>query len=245
MKILLDARKLLERATRWLLRNRRQPLDIAAAVAFFAPGVSTLSRALPALLASSDRDALVGKADGLQRAGVPPDLAARVAGLEPLLSGLDIVEVAAATGLETDKVAAAHFAVGAKLDLQWLRERIADLPREDRWQTLARAALRDDLYASQRQLTTEVLRAHPSASVADQINAWEAENRVVAERCQTALHDIKMAGLYNVTTLSVAIREIRSLCEPGTPLAPVTELPGDGRGRGTGAELAPAGPEPG
>jgi glutamate dehydrogenase len=243
--LLLEARKLVDRATRWLLHNRRQPLDIAAAVAFFAPGAAALSRALPELLASSDRDDLVRKADELERAGVPPDVAARVAGLEPLLSALDIVEVAAATGLETEKVAAAYFAVGAKLDLQWLRERIAELPREDRWQTLARAALRDDLFASQRQLTTEVLRAHPSAPVADQIKAWESENRVVAERCQTALHDIKMGGLYNVTTLSVAIREVRSLCEPGTPLAPVTELPGDGRGRGAGAELAPAGPEPG
>ena len=36
--MLLRARILLERATRWLLRNRRRPLDIAAAVARYAAG---------------------------------------------------------------------------------------------------------------------------------------------------------------------------------------------------------------
>jgi glutamate dehydrogenase len=234
--LLLDARRLVERATRWLLRNRRQPLDIAAAVDFFAPGVAALSRALPELLPPSERDELLRKAGELERAGVPSEFAARIAGLGPLLSALDIVEVAAATGLEPEDVAAAYFAVGAKLDLQWLRERIAELPREDRWQTLARAALRDDLFASQRQLTTEVLRARPSAPVAERIETWEAANGVVAERCQAALRDIRMGGLYNVTTLSVAVREVRSLSEAGNLLTPVTATPGDGRRRGSGVE---------
>jgi glutamate dehydrogenase len=242
--LLLDARKLVERATRWLLRNRRQPIDIAAAVAFFAPGAAALSRSLPELLASSEREVLVRKAGELERAGVPAELAVRVAGLEPLLSALDIVEVAAATELEVESVAAAYFALGAKLDLEWLRAAISDLPREDRWQTLARAALRDDLYASQRQLTTDVLRARPSAPVSDQIEAWQAENRQAVERCHAALRDIKVGGVYDVTTLSVAVREIRSLSGPGTPLVPAAELPGDGRPHESGAARAPADPGP-
>ena len=45
------------------------------------------------------------------------------------------------------------------LQLDWLRERILRLPRDDRWQTLARAALRDDLYAVRASLTAEVLQA--------------------------------------------------------------------------------------
>ena len=45
-----------------------------------------------------------------------------------------------------------------RLELHWLRDRIADLPRDDRWSALARAALRDDLYTLHRALTAEVLR---------------------------------------------------------------------------------------
>ena len=40
--------------------------------------------------------------------------------------------------------------------------RILALPRDDRWQTMARAALRDDLHAVHAQLTAQVLRRHRS-----------------------------------------------------------------------------------
>jgi glutamate dehydrogenase len=219
LDLLLETRKLLERATRWLLAHRRQPLDIAATVAFFAPGVEALARALPDLVDAGERQALERGARELEDAGVPGDLATRIAALDSLLSALDIVDVAAATGLPVEQVAAAYFQLGATLDLQWLRERIAALPREDRWQTLARAALRDDLYALQRDLTTEILQAAGDVPVEESVARWEAENTRAVERCRQALVDIKMGGLHNLTTLSVAIREIRHLSQPGGPAA--------------------------
>ena len=45
--LLLEVRRLAERATRWLLRNRAQPLDIAATTEFFRPGVRELDRPDP------------------------------------------------------------------------------------------------------------------------------------------------------------------------------------------------------
>ena len=50
-----------------------------------------------------------------------------------------------------------HFALGERLGLPALVERIFALPRDDRWQTMARAAVRDDLYAVHQQLTAAVL----------------------------------------------------------------------------------------
>src|SRR5262249_45790815 len=43
--MLLSTRVLLERATRWFLRNRPRPLDIASAVARFGPGAAALAAA--------------------------------------------------------------------------------------------------------------------------------------------------------------------------------------------------------
>jgi glutamate dehydrogenase len=215
LDLLLETRKLVERATRWLLSNRRQPLDVAATVAFFASGAEGLSRTLPDLIDAGERQALERQACALEEAGVPAALATRIAALESLFSALDIVEVAAVTDLPMEAVAAAYFQLGATLDLHWLRERIAALPREDRWQTLARASLRDDLYALQRDLTTEILATAGDVSLAASVTAWEAENRRAVERCREALVDIKMGGLHNLTTLSVAIREIRHLSHPG------------------------------
>ena len=74
-----------------------------------------------------------------------------------MFSALDIVEVATDTGLEVERVAAVHFRLGSRLELHWLRDRIGELPRNDRWGALARAALRDELYTLHRALTAEVI----------------------------------------------------------------------------------------
>ena len=156
--MLLRARILLERATRWLLRNRRRPIDIAAAVARYASGAAVLAEALPTLLGPSELEAARARAAGFAEVGVPPELAQRVAYLEALVPTLDLVEIAAATEVDVASAAAVYFALGARLELHWLRDRIVDLPRETRWEAMARAALRDDVYSEQAGLTAEVLR---------------------------------------------------------------------------------------
>ena len=50
-----------------------------------------------------------------------------------------------------------HFALAERLGLPTLVARILALPRTDRWETMARAALRDDLHAVHAQLAAQVL----------------------------------------------------------------------------------------
>jgi glutamate dehydrogenase len=220
--MLLEGRKLVERAVRWLLRNRRPPLDISATVAYFAPGADAVADALSEVLLASEREAAEAMAADLVGAGVPEELAARVAGFEALVSALDIVEVASAAELPVETVAAAYFTLGARLELHWLRGRVAELPRDDRWQTLARAALREDLYTQHRALTADVLEgAEGEVDVEARLADWARRNRVAVERCGQAMTDIKLGGLYNLTTLSVALREIRNITEAsGAPMPP-------------------------
>src|ERR1019366_3888050 len=45
--LLLEGRKLVEHASRWLVRNRRGPIEIAATIQLFAPGAAALAPALP------------------------------------------------------------------------------------------------------------------------------------------------------------------------------------------------------
>ena len=90
-----------------------------------------------------------------------------MAALPALFSALDVIDVAQATGRELEQVAAVYFALDQHLQLDWLRERILRLPRDDRWQALARAALRDDLYAVRAALTAEVLQVGGPAQDCD------------------------------------------------------------------------------
>jgi glutamate dehydrogenase len=207
--MLLQGRRLVERGSRWLLAHRNRPLDIGTTVEFFAPGAAVLAKAVPRLLGPSDVEPLMLQAEELEQAGVPPGLAKRVAELATMVSTFDIVEVADESGLDVEQVAAVHFKLAERLDLHWLRDRIVALPRDDRWQALARAALRDDLYSLHRSLTAEVLR-QPGRNP----DAW-VDNNPAAERCMQTLAEIRVGHVFDTTTLPVAVREVRNLLQAG------------------------------
>jgi glutamate dehydrogenase len=213
--MLLEARRLVERATRWLLRNRQRPLDIGAEIERFAAGAATVGEALPGVLVPTEREELEARVATLAEQGVPDDLARRVACLSDRFAALDIVGVVAGTGKEIDEVAALHFLVGGRLHLHWLRDRIATLPRENRWQAMARAALRDDLFSLHAELTADVLRGAGTELVDAEarLDAWIEANRPLVERCLGILSDIRTGGTYDLTTLPVALRELRNLIQ--------------------------------
>jgi glutamate dehydrogenase len=212
IRMLLDARKLVERATRWLLRNRRPPLDIAATVSYFSERTAELSGRIPELLLDGDREALELATERLVESNVPPDLARRVATLRTMFSALDIVDVADAAEESVETAAAVYFTLGDRLRLHWVRGHVEALPRDNRWRTLARAALRDDLYSLQAALTAEILRSVPEDLPAqERIDAWVDDNREAVERVLQVLTDINASGAFDLATLSVALREIRNL----------------------------------
>jgi glutamate dehydrogenase len=218
--MLLEARKLVERATRWLLRSRRRPLDIASETERFASGARALSKTLPDILVDSDRENWDATVASLVSAGVPAPLAERVASLGALFAALDVVEVAADTGRPVDEVGALHFLLGGRLHLHWLRDRIAELQRANRWEAMARAALRDDLFSLHAELTADVLKGGPAeGETGARIDAWMAANSAPVERCLGILNDIMAAGTYDLTTLPVALREVRNLIQSTTPVA--------------------------
>jgi len=212
LSMLVEARKLVERATRWLVRANPRAIEIAATTAYYMPGSTMLAAALPDVLDGADREAFDARVAELERDGVPHSLAVRVAGMPAMLAVLDIVEVGAATMRPLESVTATHFGIGARLELNWLRDRILELPRANRWQALARAALRDDLYSLHRSLTQEVLEAATRNSDSDSaIDAWTHRSGAAVERCLSMVADVKACRIYDTTTLPVALREVRNL----------------------------------
>ena len=142
----------------------------------------------------------------LTEGGVPEPLAGRVAKQAALFSALDIVEVSAASERPVEEVAGLHFLLGGNLHLHWLRDRIALLARDNRWAAMARAALRDDLFSLHAELTADVLRF-------DSLEAWMEANRGAVERAQEILGEIRAGGTFDLTTLPVALREVRNLIQ--------------------------------
>ena len=113
LQMLLEARRLVERATRWLVQASGGAIDIEATLQRFEPGARMLSAAIPDVLEGADREWYDAKAEELIEAGVQPELAARVASMPALFSVFDIVEVAAATGRAPDAVMVTYFRLGS------------------------------------------------------------------------------------------------------------------------------------
>jgi glutamate dehydrogenase len=227
LEMLIEARRLVERSTRWLVRANPYQVSIAQTIRRFKPGGELLAAALPDALEGSDREAFDGRAAELAHAGVPPELARRAAGMQSMLALFDIVEVAAATERDPEDVLKVYFRLGSRLELNWLRERIIELPRANRWQALARAALRDDLFNLYRELTRKVLETGgPDADPQAAIGAWSERNAETLDRALGMVADIRASRIYDNTTLPVALREIRSLLRgtsrTGAPVGSVT-----------------------
>ncbi|TDC46784.1 NAD-glutamate dehydrogenase [Jiangella ureilytica] len=208
----LEGRTITERATRWLTVNRRPPIDIAWQIGFFEEPIARLLVALPDVLVGRERDLFHERLETLTGEGVPEPLAVRVAVLPPAYAGLGMVENSLATGTDLLGVARVHFTLGAFLELGRLLERIISLPRRDRWQTMARAALRDDLHAVQASLTAQVIRlTDEESSPQDRVEAWAAQDEVVVARAQDMLREIVEGDSFDLARLSVGLRAVRGL----------------------------------
>jgi glutamate dehydrogenase len=209
-RLLLEGRKLVERATRWLLRHSAtstgSPLDMTATVDRLAGGVAEVAEVLARVLPNRVKQENREHARSLTEQGVPADLADHVAALDELFSALDIVEVARDGDHPVPDVASTYFAVEERLRMRWLRDCINELPRDNRWQTLARLALRDDLYGQLCGVTARVLAA-------GDIDAWFATHAAVIERCEQVMTDIRATGTFDLATLSVALRETDALVD--------------------------------
>ncbi len=208
----LETRTLVERATRWLVSNRRSPIDIEELIEFFTPGIAKLTAALPDLLRGRELALVEQRREALVDKGVSPDFATRIAILPPAYAGLGIVETASRDDLDIMEVAKVHFALGERLQLGRFLERIIGLPRTDRWQTMARAALRDDLHAVHARLTAQVLETTDASAEPEQrVITWQDLNETALSRAATMLEEIVDTEGPELAHLSVGLRLVRTL----------------------------------
>ncbi|MBL0141154.1 MAG: NAD-glutamate dehydrogenase [Betaproteobacteria bacterium] len=211
-EMLIEAGRLVLRATLWFLRRRREQLPIAQVLGVFQPGLAAFRAGLPAILSAVDRDSFEATAARLSGQGVPLELARSMAGLDALYSVLDTTEVARETERPLEAIAQLHFALAGDLELHWFAERITALPTDTPWQALARNALRDDLASQQRLLTTCVARLSPgSPDPAAMIAAWKDRYAQPIARLAAMRDELKRAGPLDLAVLSVLLRELRGL----------------------------------
>ena len=210
--IILRVRRLLDRAARWLLTQRPQPLDVRAEIERYAGPIEQMVPLLPTLVCGADLETVRAEIAELTEAGAPRDLAEAVAYGLHTYSLLDAVDVAAASGRDLLECAQLLYSLSAHLDFDHLLTSVTALERGDRWHALARQALRDDLYRSLRLLTADVLSTtSPEQDAQAKIEQWEKQNKSRLARARRTLGEISRVSVTDLAELSVAAREIRTM----------------------------------
>jgi glutamate dehydrogenase len=213
-ELVIEARRLLDRASRWFLANRRQPLSVDAEIESFRRHVRIHSGDVGGWLRGAEALAMEATRRSYDEAGVETSIARRIADGLYRFSLLDIVDVARELGHDVAEVAKLYFALSDHLGVDRWLIKVSALPRGERWHTLARVALRDDLYRSVRLLTRDVLSAgKPGDAPTSQIMLWESTNRARIERARRTLAEIDAASTHDLASLSVAARHVRSMAE--------------------------------
>jgi glutamate dehydrogenase len=206
LDLFLDCRRTAERCSLWLLRHRHPPIEIADAIADFRPGIQSLLAGFDGLLSGRMADSVYSTEAARLAAGVPESLAQRSAIWKLLHTGFDLIEIANREGVGVAAVATVYWKVFDRLDLMWLWDAIGALPRSDRWQTQARSALRDDLMTVLAELAGTVMRRSGGST-----ESWFVANERPIARALEMFAEIRRAEVFDLTNLSVALRQLRNL----------------------------------
>ncbi len=95
--VLLEARRLMDRAMRWLLSNRRAPLDVPTEISRLRPGVRRSCRRSTASSAATSRTRCESHAEEIVKLGIPQEMADWATRIMYGFGLLDVVTVAEST----------------------------------------------------------------------------------------------------------------------------------------------------
>ncbi|QDW30291.1 NAD-glutamate dehydrogenase [Arthrobacter sp. KBS0702] len=208
----LDIRRLLDRAVRWILSQGNAARPIAEIVAEFKPLMDPMRARLLDYLRGDDRERVAQWLEKARSWELPEDLAHRWAELFESFVLLDIAKIVHVSPEPVENIAHVYYTVFNRFHADSLLERITKLPRRDRWQALARAALRDDLYSTVSDMTTAVLEATPADMPAEErLVAWESQNVEQLGRAKSMFDEVNALEADDMASLSVALRLLRSI----------------------------------
>ncbi|SNV18904.1 NAD-specific glutamate dehydrogenase [Dermatophilus congolensis] len=211
----LEFRRLIDRAVRWIVTNRPPHLNIGDEIEAFAPVVESLHDRVPDLLTGPQIDEFREDVCARIDSGLPEDLARDASALIFVFSLLDIAEIAVNTGVDPAEVASIYYAALGQIRVGELLVRVEALDRDNRWDSLARQALRDDLYDVLRSITTVVLESEAgegdAADAHERVRTWAQVHADVLSRLDGIMEAIDTMPEAGLAPVSVAVRSLRGV----------------------------------
>jgi glutamate dehydrogenase len=194
-----------EGVVRWMLLNDLSGVEVGSFVTAYRGPLAQVRSELAELLPAPERRRHASAAKRHRKEGLTEALAHDVATLTYLPSAMAVVEVAHATEGGMASVGRHFFAIGERLRLGWLRDRLRELPAEDTWSKIAVNGLVMDLRQVQRDFTERYVRAR-SADPRLPLEAFLAQTPNVIHRYDAALARIVAEEALSLPAAGVVVR---------------------------------------
>jgi len=214
LELLAIQMRMVRRATRWFIRNRRVNLEPVREVERFQQPLQDLYLALPQLLVGRLLEDYRARYQRFANAQVPDGIANYAAVANLLYACLGIIDAAASINAPVQKVAEVYFAIAQELELDLFAKQIAELKVENHWQSQQREAFRDDLEWQMRKLAVGAMRHMcEKGDVETCISRWLQQQHALVERWRALLLEVQGTEAKEFALYGVAIRELLDLAQ--------------------------------
>ncbi|MEV7604204.1 NAD-glutamate dehydrogenase [Paenarthrobacter sp. NPDC089322] len=214
--VALDMRRLLDRSVRWYVTHDFRDKPVADALGRLERPMSVMRAGFTRFLHGINLAYSQERLAYTDSVGIPHALGVRASELLVSYGLLDISAIAEELQEPVDAVAEVYFAVFERISAIPLLQHITMLPRDTHWESLARAALRDDMYLVLADMTKAVVRHTPRSSAAasdpvERIVDWERGNIEQLTRIQETIQEAIKPGPVDIAALSVAVKLLRAM----------------------------------
>lgn len=212
LDMLLQVTQLARRATRWLLRHRRNALDVDALTQHFAGSIALLSASRLALMGGSGRARRDDQLQRWTRAGVPAAVAESCGNAGALVTTLPVINAAERRGAAPQTVAMIFANLNATLSVDWLADQLSRVTPSSLWQAMERDLLLDDLMNDHAALAARIgVEESVSGGESGAVDRWIARQDAFMRSWRAAIEGPQRAAVQDFSLLSMTCRKLGDL----------------------------------
>ena len=211
MSMLFELSRTQRHATYWIIEHYGDYVDIDGLVDRLKDGMATVYGRTGGIMSAAARERHERAMNNYIGMGVPEKLADKMAALLLTRAALDITDLAVAYKRDVMESARVYSLFNDRLGIFALHAGAEDVKVKGRWQAMARSNLRDEFFQIRRDMAADILKKRSKKSIEQLVDEWLQQRSDRVERFVTILDEMKLRGVFDIATLSVAARELREL----------------------------------
>ncbi len=207
------AMRLVDQMTPWFMRSVPDGASWEEVVDEYRAAVDAVAGRLDDILDDDSASQMAEDLQSLAARGVPEDLAARIARLQPLSLACDMALAARGAGRESADIAETFYEVGRRFACVWLRRSAETVPLDGHWDKFAAQGIAEDCRIHQRALTANVLAHAQGAAGAEAVDEWAREHAEPVRRFEAVYHELRQQPRLTLSMLHGVNRSLGMLAE--------------------------------